>query len=336
MKFIVHIGVNKTGTSSLQRAYFDNRDLLAEQGIFYPQTGIETAAHHNVARALGGAKPAALGMAGNWQEELRKECAGKALCVLSSELFHTLPRPEVVTALCPPGDTRIVIYIREHAAHIVSWYQQAIQSRNTSLTLEEFVEFFAVSYAKRIAGWQRAYGAENVVARLYDRKALKAGDIVADFSNFVQPGIEAVFRSADHASNPSIAGNLLFVKRLLNCFLSKPESLAVANEVAALASLDPSFAGKIAVEQGVIDRIRFLSRGDRNQLKESLGLVMRPRKTPIAGTKYPDFGCLGADLQRITEAARQRNFRLADHLQRMIDIFEPVLLQPARSSNDAA
>lgn len=124
MQYIVHIGTNKTGTSSLQRVFYDNRAALSDFGIAYPETGIELAAHHNLSRALKGVDPGQLNMPSDWIERLHAECAGADLCLLSSENFHTMQDPSRMLAVCPAGQTRIIVYIREHAAHLVSWYQQ--------------------------------------------------------------------------------------------------------------------------------------------------------------------------------------------------------------------
>ena len=41
---ILHIGLPKTGTTSLQQAFFENRDQLAGEGISYP---LPTNSHWN-------------------------------------------------------------------------------------------------------------------------------------------------------------------------------------------------------------------------------------------------------------------------------------------------
>ena len=318
MRYLVHIGTNKTGTSSLQRAFFDNREALAAAGIAYPLTGIETAAHHNVSRALKGVSPDRLGMPADWMQQLHAECQDAEICLLSSENFHTMQDPSRMLALCPQGQTQIIVYIREHAAHLVSWYQQAVQSRNTAMTLEEFIEHHALSFAEMIDKWARAYGDENMIVRLYERSALKKGDVIADFCSFLKPEI------TKQLTGKAVAGNLLFTKRLLNCFLDKEESLSVANEVAGLIMLDPSFSGKVPTGQETINRIKYLCRADRAELKERYGLKMKARTTPIEGPACPDLATLPQDLERIHDAARTRQFRLAGYLERMLHAIGPV------------
>lgn len=161
-----------------------------------------------------------------------------------------------------------------------------------------------------INGWVAAYGESNVTVRLYERGALKDGDIVSDFCEFLKPGVKDVLTERKASSNPSIAGNLLFVKRVLNCFLTKEHSLSIANEVAGLVNLDPTFKGKIPVNQRLINRIGFLSRDDRNELNDRFGLKMRPRRKPIEGPKCPDMDRLSEHLAMIRATSERKNFKL--------------------------
>ena len=66
MQYIVHIGVNKTGTSSLQSAFHGQRAQLAARGIVYPDIGLDLGAHHNLSRVVKGARPAAVGLPADW------------------------------------------------------------------------------------------------------------------------------------------------------------------------------------------------------------------------------------------------------------------------------
>ena len=49
MNIVIHIGINKTGTSSLQFACSENHETLSASGILYPKIGQGYSAHHGVA-----------------------------------------------------------------------------------------------------------------------------------------------------------------------------------------------------------------------------------------------------------------------------------------------
>ena len=53
-KLILHVGIHKTGTTNIQRVLYENRDWLAERGLFYPVSFpfLGSRAHHNFAHAF--------------------------------------------------------------------------------------------------------------------------------------------------------------------------------------------------------------------------------------------------------------------------------------------
>ncbi|MGB3245300.1 MAG: hypothetical protein WBB25_12250 [Sulfitobacter sp.] len=317
MKFLVHIGVNKTGTSSLQRAFFERRDKVSEQGIYYPEVGIQTCAHHPISRAIKGATLASQGMPDDWQDQIRAGFGDHELCVLSSENFATVDNPAPLAGLCPPGQTKVVIYLRDYAQYMVSWYQQALHSRNIAMSLEDFLLGHRVNFARIIANWAAVYGRDNVIVRKYERKLLKDQDIVADFCEFVRPGLERAFDGMEHNSNPSLSGNLLFFKRILNPFISHQESLTVASEFAGLTMLDKTFRGKLEVPAETVAKIRHLSREDAQLVRQDTGFDLMPKVADIAGSPSPDMSRLEEDLARIIEVSKRKDFTLLSYLERM-------------------
>ena len=56
MKFILHVGTHKTGTTSIQKYCRKNEDVLKEESILYPNFDVigkpKRYAHHEVAHAL--------------------------------------------------------------------------------------------------------------------------------------------------------------------------------------------------------------------------------------------------------------------------------------------
>ena len=317
MEYIVHIGVNKTGTSSLQRAFHTAHHALRARKIIYPRIGLELSAHHGISRTLKGFAPEKGGLAADWKQKLAEECEGMDVCVLSSEDFATMHDPAPLSEICPPGQTRIVIYAREHVAHTVSWYQQAVHSRNITASLPEFVELHLVSYSAIYDRWAAIYGKDNVIVRHYDRAALVAGDIVADFCQFLQPDLIDLFADQSHDSNPSLAGNLLFAKRLINTFITREQSMRIASEMIGLTSIDPSFRGKITVPAEISARIRFLARHDRAALQARTGLKLEVKTGAIKGADSPDMDRLQNDLHRLRQTAEDKGFLCAEFLGKL-------------------
>ena len=149
---------------------------------------------------------------------------------------------------------------------------------------------------------------------------------MADFAHYVEPGLEQMFEHKRHARNPGIAGNLLFIKRLLNCFLTEQESISVAMELNDIARLDESFVGKVPVPRHAVDRIIDGYSEDIEALNRQFGLTLEPRSEPITGPLCPDYERLQSDLGLIRDAAHARNMKLASLLDRLgSDFFSAIV-----------
>ena len=82
---ILHIGLPKTGATSLQRAFFENRDQLAASGIAYPlPTNSKWNAQHDFVRAFHRGGPAAVNAV---FDECRLQIEGSDWLLMSSEEF---------------------------------------------------------------------------------------------------------------------------------------------------------------------------------------------------------------------------------------------------------
>ena len=324
MKYVLHIGPNKSGTTSLQEAFNENRDALRQRGIDYPGAEWGYIGQHKLAKVFRGDKPEEIILPKNWMEKFREdtENSGAETCVISSEIFFHDSDPEQVATLFPPERTRIVTYLREPVSHLVSYYQQWVVTVDVSMSLMEFVETSAPSYSETLRKWSERFGRENLTLRKYDRDSLLDGNTVADFAHLLQPGLEEIFAGQTHESNSGIAGNLLFIKRMLNCFIDEDESRSVKTEIDELSNLDPSFIGRIPVDQESVNKIASLRSKDIQALHEEFGLLLEPRKKPYEAPVWPDQDRLAEDFARIFSEARAKKYKLVPLLERMTNMFQ--------------
>ena len=327
VKYILHIGMPKTGTTSLQHAFLDHKETLRQRGVVYPNTGIQknnvlgNARHHGIMEVLNGCDPELADMPVNWTEKFRKETAEAEICVVSSESFHRIHNPEIVLSLFPRDRTRVVIYLREPVGHVVSRFANRIRWRNSTMNLLDFAKFVHWSNLDIVDRWAKVFGSGNIALRLFDRRALRGGDIVADFANLVRPGLDDAFSDREYEFSPTIAGNLLYFKSILNFFIDSDESISVEKEVTDMAKLDPDFHGALPVCRKTVDKIADMHRKDCEALEKRYGLSIEPRSEPIEGPAFPDRGKLAQDFARIQAKARANGGKLALFLDRMSDIF---------------
>jgi hypothetical protein len=323
MKFVLHIGTNKTGTSSLQDCFYKNRHVLAEHGVLYPDIGLDGAAHHDLSRTIKRGDPDALGIGEDWRAFIAGASRSFETILFSSENFHTIGSVRDVGKYFPPGLTKVVVYLREHSSYLGSWYQQAVQARNLTSTFDEFIKGYGAHYSLWLRPWVEVFGKDNVIVRVYERSQLRNNDIISDFASLI-PGIDEVSLSLENEEkNPSISGNLLFLKCVLNHFISDPESKQVVYEFTSLSQLDQTFLGRMFVPEHLVKRISYEYRRDRAELQQRFGISLEAREEEIAGSLCPDTARIREDWQKILEGASAEGMRLVEYLYRIPGMDRP-------------
>ena len=332
MEYILHIGMTKTGSTSLQRALSDNRETLRQHGVIYPMTAIGhdrfKYKHAGLRKALLCNKyPNFVGMLTDWAERLRSETAGADICVFSDEeLSQLLGRDsdlEAITTLIPRERTQVVMYIREPVAHTVSIYQQRMKSRIWTKSLRDFVGSCRLPILRSAERWSSVFGRGNMIIRQYGRDCGR-WDIVSDFADVIGLKPEDAFPGLeDHEQklNPGMAGNLLFVKRMLNHFITFKENRTIRGEIEKLKWLDESFRGKIPVDQETVNMISNRFREEFEGIDRLYGLSIVPRDKPVDATPCPDLGKLAHDFALIRAWAHESKGKMAPLLERAAGMF---------------
>ena len=185
---LLHVGTHKTGTTALQALLVLNREALAAQGIYIPDTGrvhqtadYDTPGHHALAWELSAPPPHPL--IESAVEELRAHAARTA--VVSSEEFspihhHVEAMSSLRSAFADAGyRTVVVLYLREQARYAESIFQQNIRDHRDlafAATIEEILDQgfrvrgdfrFEFCYSRMLDALAQAFGGENIVVRPY-------------------------------------------------------------------------------------------------------------------------------------------------------------------------
>lgn len=244
MRLVLHIGTEKTATTTLQHFLYRNRAALAEQGYallssllfpknrklvaycmddsqtdgFFTQRGLhnlEQRRHylHSVPQDLA--------------QEVTDLPASIHTVIITSEHFHSrLHRPDELQrlrrVLCPVfADIHILGYFREQSALAKSLYSTAMRVGRT-VTFEQSlgsarVDSLYYNYHLLLSQWASVFGAASVQARLFAREAFVGGDIRRDLLAQLGPGIDtASFAFDREPRNPSLGGHGLLLARLIN------------------------------------------------------------------------------------------------------------------------
>ena len=295
-----------------------NAPALAKAGWVYPDFHRKLTAHHALALAMKG--HAGAGLPEGWRGELARLTAPPdARFIFSSELYFRLVPPAKVARFFPPGQTRVVLYLRDHLSYMLSWYAQAVQGRNVTCSFEDYVRIFRQPLARYLAAWERVYGRDNLALRTFSRATLAGGDVRRDFIGLIEGADPADFDLSAADSNLSLSGNLLFFKKLLNNYMTAEEARThpIPEEFGALVRLKESFRGRFAATKAEVEVVRQLFAADREDLLQR-GLQFEPMPEAVAGHASPDLDTLTEDMRLIKQVAvktRKQFLTYADRWQ---------------------
>lgn len=325
LRFVLHIGANKTGTSAIQTMLHNNRDVLLEEDWDYPQFHLLNMAHHKLASSIGGAETidshGVAAIEGDWRQEFLSVTSNSdKRFIFSSELFFRTIPPERVAQYFPPDETLIVLYIRDHLSYMMSWYAQAIQERNLISSFSDFVGIFSTPQLFFIERWERVYGRSRVVIRPYIRTELIGKDSQIDFLQFLD-GVDLTKISLNSTeSNLSISGNLLFFKRILNNYMGPMESVApdIVDEIGAFAELKESFRGKFWLPKSDVIAVKQAFEADIAALA-ARGVVFPSFPEEVHGNPCPNYDTLNDETRLIKNTAIETNKRFLQYASRWQD-----------------
>jgi hypothetical protein len=225
---ILHIGVSKTGSSSIQRVLAGQREALAAQGVFYPRSpGWE---NHALLPASVVDDPNALWNVhpGTWEgmkpetrlalfreqfeAEMNKLPPGMRCIISAEQCVVLLGNDKNVSRLADLlsrwfSRIRIVVYLRRQDKHAASAYTQSLRVgvlEPPSLPAGGPAAQPLYDYGAVLDRWARAFGDEAIIGRIFEREDLAGGDAVADFMQVAGLKLPPQQENPDNNSNPSV------------------------------------------------------------------------------------------------------------------------------------
>ncbi|MBV8978803.1 MAG: hypothetical protein JOZ13_15635 [Alphaproteobacteria bacterium] len=261
MELILHIGTEKTGTTSIQRFLRVNREALAGQSVLYP---VSPGNQNHVGLTVSAQAPSKRGPlrkqlgirnetdARRYRDELWQKLQAEAaertyrLAVLSSEhLSSRLLEQDEIAWLRDKlsrlaARIRVVVYIRRQDDFLLSTYSTAVKSGATkplSWPQERAIQD-RYDHWRLLERWANIFGRENIVCRRFERPLLKDGDVVADFLDAAGIEVHADFERPEEVNEALDAESLEFL-RLFNAhvprFVGKKINPSRDNVVALLS-----------------------------------------------------------------------------------------------------
>lgn len=236
----LHVGAPKTGTTTLQYFIYENRQILEEKGICYPDLQFKFPgiadnrnAHFLIQRVYDNNKKRIYEKEREIIEtgfQKINECLEKHNTIILSEesLWNeremnikkfTKVRQELSAM---NAELKVIVYLRRQDLLMPSYWAQLVKSRLT-LSFEEFISSgaykrYRVDYAKRLDEISRAVGKENIIVRAYEKQQFEGNNhtLISDFLNLFGIELTEEFKISDGMRNTRLNKKSLELKRILN------------------------------------------------------------------------------------------------------------------------
>lgn len=211
MKLVCHIGTPKTASTYLQNTCAANSEWLARRGVRYPGMLAPDSNHitlfyaaagqlHDFARDYGLQDAAAVTafrarLSDHIADVVETAAPGIDTVLMSSEnLTGNLIRPGEIARLrdllSPHFESiRIVAYLRRQDDALLSMYGEYMRRGFSRQPFERFLDVALkdrgmvpyLYYKAMLSQWIAAFGREAISVRLFDRAALRGGEVLQDF-----------------------------------------------------------------------------------------------------------------------------------------------------------
>jgi hypothetical protein len=236
-KAYLHIGVEKTGTTTIQSFMAKNRPALRQEGFFYPaapgeenHVGLTLFAaddpnHLNDILPMAGVYPGTdlAAYSAQMLSNLKSgfDMSGCQALVLSNEHLSSRVRTEksiskLGDALGAVADTvDVVVYLRRQDEVVLSEYSTRVKVGYTERFSLEPHHFRNYDYAALLDRWSAVFGRDHVLVRVFERASLRDGDLIADFLGLIHCPFNASFASVP-PQNLSLDTDCLEYLRRLN------------------------------------------------------------------------------------------------------------------------
>ena len=318
MRVVLHIGTEKTATTTLQDFVYANREVLRQKGVVLsdvlgktnnrklaafcvPEKNFDDYFKDRRIRTVEAKRAHFQGFRDSFISEARQLSRTAHTLLITSEHFHSRLRDtasiERLKAVLDEisDDVTVLCYFREQSAVVYSLYSTAIKSGNV-LDLTAYAarcvpknDYF--NYFRFFGKWRDVFGRERLRARLYAKNAFVGGDIRQDLLSQLLPEPDmADFDCTAPAANRSLGLVGLELGRLTNSAFGRYNADGTMNPVRQrlldlIMHSDLGRLGRLPFPQAVEIHKRF-ARSNRRFAVEYLDLRRNPFPRPGSGEDH--------------------------------------------------
>jgi hypothetical protein len=297
MRLVIHGGIHRTGTTTLQRSLATDREFLLKQGVVYP---FDDDNHQSLCWELRSNRRSGPELL----EQLKAETRGvKATTILlSGEDFCTHKDLGWLEPLRQEYDTEVHFYLRRQDLWLMSWYNQhvkwpfdRVKSKLSAIQfLDTIDDYYWLDYYWLAQNWSSALGKENVYLHIFEYDI----DIVSDFCQVL--GIETRdISDIPVTQNSSLPAEILEFVRHFDLYSFRPKQrmrfLEAIREICKVQRLKGSNVYSPAVRNLILARFAETNRLTATEfLSRESGKLFADaevsRTEPYASAQLPESG----------------------------------------------
>lgn len=230
MRLIIHGGIHRTGTTTLQRFFSDNRAALLKQGILYP---FGASNHQRIAWDIHAGRLSGGELLGQL-ESAAAEARPKAI-LLSGEDFSVHKDLRWLKPLRERFEVEAHFYLKRQDLWLMSWYNQHVKwpfdRRKSRMSAEEFLgtigDYYWIDFHWLARLWTEALGGTGL--RLHVTEG--STDVVSDFCGHLGLSIDDALHTPK-PENGSLPPQILeFVRQFGIAAFTPPERSRFLNAV---------------------------------------------------------------------------------------------------------
>ncbi|WP_299733510.1 hypothetical protein [uncultured Tateyamaria sp.] len=180
-RLILHIGSQKTGSTSIQTFLTQHPDKMAEAGLSYVKAGRGPAAHNKLAFKRDTEQFPVL------MKRLVAEVENDPdkTHVISAEMLFTTRMARSMAEYLPDdlrAETQVIAYIRRQDKFLEAMYKQVVKTGRFKGTAQQYAQKreTALMYSKILGTYADGFGADNVKVLPYERPQFLEGDVILD------------------------------------------------------------------------------------------------------------------------------------------------------------